>query len=202
MKNQFYIYHIIGRKVGCTTDLQRRKKQYLEDEGKIPIMLILEILQGKTPQEAGNIEWEWADKLGYPRGNHYSVTYESFQKARSRMTAEQRLEYSKKAGQRRIETMTPEQRLRGRRNGGRQQMKKVSSIQQQERGRVGGHKRAENATKGQLSEWSRIAASYRGQCPHCGLETNLSNLHRYHCDNCPKKPKTLLKRPSLLHCLA
>lgn len=30
----------------------------------------------------------------------------------------------------------------------------------------------------------RKKALRRGTCPHCGLETNLSNLRRYHMKNC------------------
>ena len=55
------IYHIPGRKVGCTQSLERRKQQYLAEEGRIPQIEILEELSDKTDQEAGDIEWQWAD---------------------------------------------------------------------------------------------------------------------------------------------
>lgn len=66
----YWIYHIPGRKVGCTDNVERRKRGY-------PIgtkFEILEELYGVTNQEAGDREWWWADQFGYKRGAHYTVT--------------------------------------------------------------------------------------------------------------------------------
>lgn len=68
------IYHIPGRKVGCTKDLNGRLKYYGYKESIVPELIILEKLYNKTDQEAGDIEWKWADKLGYKRETHYSKT--------------------------------------------------------------------------------------------------------------------------------
>jgi general stress protein YciG len=65
------IYHIPGRKVGCTKNLLKRIEFYRIDEGVIPDHEVLEELHDKTDQEAGDIEWDWADRLGYSRGPHY-----------------------------------------------------------------------------------------------------------------------------------
>lgn len=54
-------------KVGCTQDLEHRKKEYDMGRG----VKILERLENVTTKEAGDREWYWADKLGYRRGNHY-----------------------------------------------------------------------------------------------------------------------------------
>lgn len=62
------IYHILDRKVGCTKDLENRKKRYLESEGSVPEMVVIERLRDKTDQEAGDREWQWADWFGYKRG--------------------------------------------------------------------------------------------------------------------------------------
>ena len=46
------IYHIPGRKVGCCKDLEYRKSLYLEMEGAIPEIEVLEELHDKSDQEA------------------------------------------------------------------------------------------------------------------------------------------------------
>src|SRR4051812_39419932 len=71
------IYHIPGRKVGCTKNLKERLLWYKRYEGKIPNYEVLEELHDKTDQEAGDIEWEWADRFDYNRGSHFtSLTFE------------------------------------------------------------------------------------------------------------------------------
>jgi hypothetical protein len=75
------IYHIRGRKVGCTTNLDSRQQMYLRAEGRIPEMEILEVLRNKTDQEAGDIEWQWADRFGYHRGTHYLAARERQQQS-------------------------------------------------------------------------------------------------------------------------
>ena len=67
------IYHISGRKVGCTKSIEQRKQLYLRDNGAIPDIEVLEELHDKTDQEAGDREWWWADHFGYKRENHYTV---------------------------------------------------------------------------------------------------------------------------------
>jgi hypothetical protein len=66
------IYHAIGIKVGCTTNLARRRAYY-RSKGII-ILRVLEELHDKTDQEAGDIEWQWADRFGYQRGQHFAVS--------------------------------------------------------------------------------------------------------------------------------
>lgn len=60
------IYHIPGIKVGCTANLKRRRTEY---KSKLEV---LEELHDKTDREAGDIEWDWAGKYGYPLGRHYA----------------------------------------------------------------------------------------------------------------------------------
>src|SRR6478609_9175801 len=68
------IYLIPGKKCGCTNNLSRRKYEYKEKLGFIPVIEILEQLYDHTHQQAGDREWWWADKLGLPRGHHYTHT--------------------------------------------------------------------------------------------------------------------------------
>lgn len=114
----YYIYEIVGRKVGCTSDLKKRVKLYEDQEGTNPKFQILEHMTG-TKQEAGDREHWWADKLGYSRGSHYNAGngYQAGKSAQkggfavmSKLTREQRQEQAKYASAQRYENSTPEQR--------------------------------------------------------------------------------------------
>jgi arginyl-tRNA--protein-N-Asp/Glu arginylyltransferase len=63
------IYHIPGQKVGCSKQFDIRKKQY----PKGTVFQVLEELTDCTDEEAGDVEWAWADHFGYRRGQHYSI---------------------------------------------------------------------------------------------------------------------------------
>jgi hypothetical protein len=63
------IYHIPGKKVGCTTNFKRRVEQYPEGT----LIEVLEVLENVDDQAAGDCEWKWADHFGYRRYNHYCV---------------------------------------------------------------------------------------------------------------------------------
>ncbi len=62
------IYHVPGKKVGCTRDLTKRRLWY----PKGTILEVLEQLHDKTDLEAGDIEWAWAVKFGYKRHQHFA----------------------------------------------------------------------------------------------------------------------------------
>jgi len=65
----YTLYHIPGRKVGCTIDFERRKKQY--DEGTVfEIIDTLPISDGD--KLAGDLEWFYAELYGYKKGPHYT----------------------------------------------------------------------------------------------------------------------------------
>ena len=70
-KNRHYIYHVRGVKVGVTTNIKHRRYLYRRDHGEKYELEVLDVLENKSDEEVGNIEWQWADKLGYPRGTHY-----------------------------------------------------------------------------------------------------------------------------------
>jgi hypothetical protein len=198
------IYHIPGHKVGCTRNLENRRGWYPKDT----VIEILEELHDKTDQEAGDIEWAWADKFGYRRWNHFTVTVG----VTDNLTAEQisnRGKISGKIGGRRraesgntpIYNMTFEQhREIGKKNGRRladlgiTPFHLMSQEQRLENASKGGARAAELGLSGfkvlTTAQRVEIAASRkRGKCPHCGLEGFLFNLRRWHFDNCPHKPK-------------
>ena len=161
----FYIYHITGRKVGCTNNLDRRKRQYEKDEGTIPDMIILEILQDKTVQQVGDIEWEWAKKFGYKRGNHYSQTV-----ANRSITGLK----SKQSGLG-FHAFSKEERIEiGRR---------VARL------KLGFHGISRDEHSQISKEVGRTKGAFVQQdtCIYCGLKTNLGMLARWHNDNCKFK---------------
>jgi hypothetical protein len=226
------IYHISGRKVGCTNNLEIRKKMYFDAEGKIPNLEILEELQDKTDQEAGDIEWQWADRFGYKRGNHYTIIVAAARERARRglgalstdqlseagksgarrlhelglggfgnLTSDQRIEYGKRGGYGRARNLTPERLIEISR-------KAYSSGH----GKLSPEQRSANARKASLralelnvggfrlltpeahSNLGRVMGKTKGICPHCGIEANLGNLHKWHLDRCAKKPVGFVRR--------
>jgi hypothetical protein len=169
------IYHILGRKVGCTKDMDWRKKLYVKMEGKIPEIEILEELHDKTDKEAGDIEWQWADKLGYKRENHYThiMRAVSARGKRGGPVAARILQA----------TATFEQRSQWGRKGGIKGARRTHELG------LGGYKN--------LTYEQRVAAARKGGgfqydiCPHCGMISNVANLKNHHFENCRFKNKSL-----------
>lgn len=114
------IYHIPGRKVGCTKSLEARKKKYFQKEGAVPEIVILEELHDKTDQEAGDIEVMWRSRFGYRSEPHYTVIIDrnriGSQKSLEVVSYKDRSEWGKLGGQRggpiggkrRAELLSPE----------------------------------------------------------------------------------------------
>jgi hypothetical protein len=83
-----FIYHVPGKKVGCT----KRHKGRLKQQGlTIDDIEILEVLHDVSDQEAGDREHAWAEKFGYPKGVHYIQNFSN------RLTHEQCVENGRKA---------------------------------------------------------------------------------------------------------
>lgn len=200
VKQQHYIYHIPGRKVGCTRNIEKRKVRYLEIEGKVPLMLIKEIIIG-TSQEAGDREWYWADKFGYPRGVHYSISLRArkigSQKSISNTTPEQFQERGRKGGiiggRQRMRNMTNEQ-LQKWIEAGASRLRELNNNSEKQRER--GLRTASKKTFKQHSDWGCKMATLRIKCPHCGKEDHPSRIHRWHLNNCPSRPPLHLTRPT------
>ena len=72
----YYIYHILGIKIGATKRWKQRSKQNFEMYGANPI--IVETIEGLDNEEmwkiVGDREWELANQYGYPKGMHYLKT--------------------------------------------------------------------------------------------------------------------------------
>jgi hypothetical protein len=73
-RGDYTVYYLPLRKVGLTQDYPGRKRWYRKKYGRDMIIRVLEKLHNVTPQEAGDHEWFWCDKLGLPRHAHYTVT--------------------------------------------------------------------------------------------------------------------------------
>lgn len=203
------IYEIPGRKVGCTKNIEHRMNRYLREEGIIPKFNIREELVDKTDKEAGDIEWDWADKLGYRRGIHYTTTINQLSQVGKRggllgglkgqirfmeMTTEaQRKEWATKASLRARETVTSDElKERGRKGGlitsSKKTLEQHRELTKKALAKLTPEKRQKLGNNG--------AYIKRGRCPHCHLESNLANLYRWHYDNCPKRRK-FLTRPKI-----
>jgi hypothetical protein len=171
-----FIYHIAGRKVGCTKDMNYRKSLYKQMEGVVPKIEILEELHDKTDQEAGDMEWQWADKLGYKRDTHYTVTMKAVS-SRGRSGALARLalpesELDDQASRRRDKLMSNfsfEERS---------SWAKKASVNK-EASKRGGLKGGRTTAALGKTAWQQKA-----ECPNCGLVGGLAIMMRWHFDNC------------------
>ena len=69
----YYIYEVLGDKIGATAKLKRRNKFNLDKYGTMPI--IVETMEGPDNEDmwkvVGDREWELADQYGYSKGKHY-----------------------------------------------------------------------------------------------------------------------------------
>ncbi len=182
------IYHIPGKKVGCTRDLAGRKLWYSKDI----VIEVLEELHDRTDQEAGDIEWAWADKFSYKRGNHYTKV------ASVTMTPEARQQLA---------------RHRGRRDGGYQNLPREELLEIARKGgsrsfelKAGFHgftheqyveagRKSRGGSKGGLrtAALGKAGCQRRIQCPHCTMVGIIPNMHRWHFDNCPQKKESILR---------
>jgi hypothetical protein len=175
-----WIYEIPGRKVGCTENLEQRKAWYGKERHSL---VVLEILYNSTEQEAGDKEWEWADKLGYKRGfPHFAKKHrnsrEHFVKM-ARMTVER--------GKTGFQIMTSEQHREACRKG-------AASTHAQGKGGFANLPKEQRIANGKKSAAKnnpinaaagKLGAQQRTRCPHCGLESTVIILKRWHFDYCP-----------------
>jgi hypothetical protein len=142
----FTIYHIPGRKIGCTANLQHRTYDYRREEYNGPIEIV-ETFIG-TAEEAGDREHELADQHGYPRGPHYAMNNWSV-----KMTPQQLSDGGKIGGKKTAELgigcHAPEHRGKDARSrgkiGGQISGKKVVEL------RIGCHAPGQQAKGGQIA---------------------------------------------------
>jgi hypothetical protein len=212
------IYHIPGRKVGCTKNLEYRMRVYEWAEGASPEIEILEELHDKTDKEAGDIEWQWADKFGYSRGVHYTNTLAAIKssansnKHREAVRRNGLLMYELGIGIHSVESHTRAGRIGGLIAGRKivelrlgihglsfERRSEIGVIA----GRIGGRKvvelkhgihglppnrKSEIARKAGLSGGKKGGMKQLGICPHCGHENNLASLGRWHFGKCKRRP--------------
>lgn len=191
------IYHIDGRKVGCTNNLKARRIGYKAAEGCIPEIEILEELHDKTDQEAGDIEWAWADKLGYRRGVHYTISRYTNKVSTSSNKKKGFATFSdeklKRINQNNIDNkrngfLMPEVQLKAARLGGLKggvesflNKTGIHSYSIEDRRQIG-------RSGGEKSSALRLGGMYQHTtCPHCGLEGQVACLKRWHFDNCKQR---------------
>lgn len=203
------IYHIYGYKVGCTNNLIRRISEYRRMGFSTEEIQVLEELHDKTDKEAGDIEWQWADRFGYRRGAHYStLTREQRSIGFSTMSFEAHQEAGRKGDRRARELgtgiygLTLEQRREGGRRGGKIGGKNGSREDKIKAGLKGGQRAAELGRTGfqtmtfekhseighQTAKLGRAGFQIKIVCVHCGFESNAANIHQWHDDNCKKRP--------------
>ena len=174
-------------------------------EGSIPVYEVLEELYDKTDQEAGDIEWKWADRFGYKRGKHYfqSIVAQKVLGSFSNSTSEQKIERARKGGLiggrvsselgvAGFHNMTSERLYEVTSKAGKRAAElglggfATMSLEQRIRvGRKGGSK---------TSELGKSSFQIRTVCPHCSLESTVAVLSRWHFDNCPNR-KLVRKAP-------
>jgi hypothetical protein len=165
-----YAIHEI-RKVGCTNNFERRKKQNRKWHGKdieIEIVDLIPVSLGYF--FAGNIEWYYADWFGYPRGNHYVQNWGRI------LTSDQLSKQASKAGTIRKNQMNPEERKR-------------IGWGFENHSYNGSEKKKEDALKGarRASELKVTGMQSTVKCPYCPKVGQTRVMGRWHFDNCPEK---------------
>ena len=187
-----YLYHVPGRKIGCTKNLEKRKTWYRRREGGLPAGFeFLTELHDKTDREAGDIEALWNRRFGYKYQTHYTHTQKMAQTAGSfvSMTFEQRSAGGRKGGRiggpigarRYVEVTTPEQRSKNSSVGGRKAAELgvgATALSRERKIEIG-----QAAAKSPAHNTRKLVA-----CPHCGKIGAAFIMSRWHFDNCRLAP--------------
>jgi hypothetical protein len=192
------IYHIPGRKVGCTKNLEHRKRKYLKDEGSLPEIEILLELNDKTDQEAGDIEQDLNNRFGYRGQSHYTATIASAKlgarKLNDTLSTKRKGEIGKKAGAAAVamgrtgfQSMSFDRMIEVSHAGGLLGGRATARIP----GHMSKIAREGGARAGaiRVSELKKSGCHQIGICRHCGRSMSLAALGRYHNDNCPRRPQ-------------
>ena len=184
-----YIYHIPGKKFGCTKNFERRTSNYGRDVKKI--IILHEILYNCTDNEAGDRERHWNIQLGYKPGAHYGLGAKSYRKGGNK-TAE--------LGKGGFQTMTGDQRrevaalivslgvgIHSLSSEDKAAAARKSHVRQKELGvGVFGSAARDIWRSAGIASAASEKASYKQtrQCTHCGVVSNPANIGRWHGDNC------------------
>ena len=165
MCKTFYIYHVPGVKVGCTTNPERRvvSEQGYKD---------YEILESHTDISIASVrEIELQEKLGYSRDN--SQSYENSYNAR--ITAG----YIGGKSNKDSGWITELGYTQGKVNVESGHLKKVAKLG----GKIAGSKLSSE----HMAKMGKVGGNKQVTCPHCNKQGLARPMHRWHFDNCKNK---------------
>ena len=158
---QYTIYYVVGIKVGCTKSFTVRQIDLRKQFGPDIEIRVLETLPDYVgDQVAGDKEWEWADRLGYWRGAHYSTNSWNHS-----MTPEARERHRTNPWG--SVTQSPEERT----ERARKRWKNWTPEMRSERNKI-------------VSSSPRQPQKLQVECPHCGKVGQARTMKRWHFDNC------------------
>jgi hypothetical protein len=190
----YTIYHVVGIKVGCTNDFDRRKIQNQERYGSSIEMEILDMVSDLCGDKfAGDVEWAWSDWFGYPRMNHYSQRWSTV------LTPQQLSDFGKRgASTANLGHMTSEERQKHRvgfehnawYNGSEKQKADAAKG-----GKIAVRNEAtgfQTGVAGKAGIRSQVANGIHVSqktltCPHCFITGKWGPMKRWHFDNCRTK---------------
>jgi hypothetical protein len=175
----YTIYHIPGKKVGCTVNFKRRKSEY----PKGTQFEILEELHNE--KEAADREWYWADHFGYKKGFYYSESRWDI------VIPAEELSSNGKLGGSRLLPHKRDPSLRRRYGVGFENNSQYN----------GSKKHLEDAYRGALKavENGNIGMKTTSTCPYCGHIGQTRIMGRWHFDNCKLNPNK--NGPRVVQCV-
>jgi hypothetical protein len=177
----YTIYHVVGVKVGCSKNFEKRDIQNKERYGEDIKVEVLDTYPDEVgDQFAGDREWEWADTLGYPRKNHYTQRWDTM--------------------------LTTEELVEAGRMGGSHFLPHKSDPDLREKHGIGfennpsynkSDKHKADAAKGAAIAAANgtLGTQTQSTCPHCGKVGQTSVMGRWHFDNCKKNPNRPQDKP-------
>lgn len=163
--NYYTIYHVFGKKIGCTSNYPRRCYNQGFVDGQFEVIDLVSKSCGE--EFAGDVERAWADWFGYLNYQHYRQNW------RNRLTPEVAAKRAKnlaKGVRRWWDTLSAEQKkqIGQRRTVGMMTTPVTPKVLKQMQ------RRASSQNKRQV------------KCPTCGQIGGYTNMRRYHFNNCIK----------------
>ena len=158
----YYIYHILGIKIGCTKTINKR----IKNQGFVEYV----ILETHTDIDiASKREIELQQEYGY------RVETRSYKETipMGSINTLKKIEASKKNG------------LKIKESGRLKDISKLGGLKQ---GPIQGQKNKEN---GHMSNLGKVMVEFNNRnqiCPYCGIESRGIGYSRWHGNNCNKKP--------------
>jgi hypothetical protein len=186
----FVIYHVIGLKVGCTRDFQRRclanKRKYGDH---IEIEVLEEVDESVGAEVAGDLELKWSQLLGYGKPTHYKISSKNLDgawnwKGRKGFAAASQQEAKLRRGPGFLGNSKDEHRensLRGARKGYKTQYDRGKNPFQ--------NSDIQSRLARRAAELGRGCMKKIVQCPHCLKKGTAAIMARWHGDRCKLKPK-------------